>query len=807
MSFMFNVRYAMRNLLKSYGFTLSTVLVMAIGLGASIFAICVVRQLLWEPIYFPEGERVIDIKRRVNNEWRQTRLHDMQKVKESVTSVELVAGYNNRNAVISDGYRSVRYQATMVAGDFFKITGVSPLLGRVLNAQDQRPGALNVVVLSYQLWQNHFSARSDIIGQKIDINGSPMEVVGVATANSAHPLRKTLWLPIQKKPTQIALEESPGLASVIARLKPGITVLQAREEINRVFANSPELVSGPQQKLSALVFDKKRSYFPGIVNIFYAMFAAALCVLILCCINVGNLLLARCNEKIKHAAIRLALGAPRSSLVLQVMWEAVIICLLGGVLGVLLAGWALDISDGYIQKRYQVTDFPRYAEISFQGIDVLVGLAFTVVTIFITAFTPAWQISKCHFNNVLKDGAKTSLGKKAGRITQFLVATQIGLSCSIMIAAGVLFTVIHQGISRGHGVDISRFVYGQVHLAWRGYPDNAAIQAYFEQWLANAKQTPGVEQATVVSSVPTEWSWALNVEPEGLGWGYSDFIRTNQISIYPNALAAFDMPLLQGRGFNISDRADSQPVVVISELLANKLWPNESPLGKRLRGYYGSKKQAETWRTVVGVVPQITHRELFDEQTTANLYVPFSQDIRRNMALVLKTSGEPMQLAASLAEITHKMDANTPIFHVTSMLDKAKSNRAAIDFIKQVFLIFAIAALIMAATGIYGMMTNHVQRRTQEIGIRRALGIPKAAIIRLLMRQSFIHLAAGFAVGIPLGYSIAALFVVRFSSGGQLHQLVYVLVPLIIASVVILATLFPLFSVLRQAPSTALRYE
>ncbi|MBX2859462.1 MAG: ABC transporter permease [Cellvibrionaceae bacterium] len=812
MNLLFDIQYAIRNLFKSLSFTLLTIVVMAIGLGASLFITTAVKHLAWEPMYFPDGDRIINIKRRINNEWRQTLLHDYQKIKDEVKSIDLISGHSKTTTVLSDGYQSIRYQGTLVTGDFFKITGVTPLLGRVITDADQVPGGPPVVMLSYQIWQNYFNGQQDIIGKKIKINQQEHEVVGVATQASAHPIEKTFWLPLKKHASDLTLEKSAGLQNLNARLKPGFSVNQAREEINRIFSNSPELLTAPDQKLTARVFTEKRSQV-GTLDLLYTLFAASLCVLSLCCINVANLLLARSNSRMNETAIRLALGAPRAKLIGQTMWEAVFICLLGGAFAIFLAGWGVESTMDYFQSRSKMSEFPKAMRLSLGYEEVFIGIAITLVAVFATGFVPAWRSSKCDFNSILKDGSKTSLGKQTGSVSRYLVGTQITLSCMLMIAAGVLFILIQQGIAAGYGITIHKFISGKLSI--HHYPYGHSRVAYLNRVLAEVTKLPGVEAATLVSRLPTEYSPAQNLEPEGAGWAYNDFVRSNLVEMYPNAFDTLGISVLEGRAFDQNDNQGSQKVAIISQLLADKLWPNESPLGKRVRGYWGvrgyldkgSQAQADKWTTVVGVVPQISHREMFDTELTPNMYVPYQQSNMATMAVVLKTHGNPDKLKAPLAKAVLKIDPNTPVFDCFSLTQQDKENRASHDFIKWMFALFAIAALVMAATGIYGMMSNHIRRRTQEIGIRRALGVPDAAIIRLIMGQSLKQLAIGFGLGLPLGYLASKIFIDKFSAQSLLYTIVYFVVPVIIASVVFLATITPLMRVLRQTPASALRYE
>jgi len=806
MNLLFDIQYALRNLVKAASFSALTIAVMTIGLASSIYVLTIVKGLVFEPIYFPEGERVISIQRRVNNEWRSTLLHDYKKIRDESKTLELSTAYRSGTAVLADEFKSVRYSGAQVKGDYFAITGINALMGRTLSKEDYIPGSLPVVVISYEIWQNYFGSDKNIIGRNIQINRKSTQVVGVAVEGSEHPNPNTLWQPLQQNANNIPFKKSPSIR-FHARVKAGVTLNQAIQEIESIFSNSPELAPIPGQVITPRILPLKKSYINGSIPTFYIMLSAALFVLLLCCINVANLLLARANGRMKETAIRLALGAPRRKLISQMMWEAFIICSVGGLLAILLAGWGLDATMDFFTSRSNSGHFPKWADMSLGMDNIFIAVLVIASTILFTGFIPAWRASSCAFNEILKDGSKTSLGKKSGWVSKILVGIQISLSCTLMIVSGVQFIIIHQAIDKGYGVSLENFISGRVNPHKDFYSKGEAQTAYFDRILAEAQRIPGVEEATLISAVPMEWSSHSSIEPEGQGYEGEDLVRSNIVTAYPSALQTLGIGLLEGRMFDKRDTADSPNVVVVSDLLALTLWPTESPIGKRLRPYSDKKEKPKDWLTVIGVVPQIVQNEMFDAEKTPNLYRPFSQNPRDAMAVVLKTQGDPALYKDDLEQIALKIDPNTPLYRAYPFTVRAERNSTFSEFIKTVFGLFALSALLMAATGIYGMMANHVKQRTQEIGIKRALGVPEPAITRLMMRQSAIHLVAGIVLGLPLGYLLSQLFVQDLGAVTDLYQVMYLLVPVIISVVVFAATILPLLKVLQQSPASALRYE
>ncbi len=716
------------------------------------------------------------------------------------------AAFRNETAVLADEFKAVRYSGAQVAGDYFALIGIKTILGRTLTQEDYIPGSLPVVVLSYDIWQNHFGGDKNIIGQKIEINRTTTEVVGVAEQGVEHPAPRTLWQPLHKKAVDLPLKDSPAI-NFLARVKEGIPLEQSVKELETIFKNSPELAPIPGQVLTPRILPFKISKFSSAVDTLSMLLVASIFVLLLCCINVGNLLLARANGRMKETAIRLALGAPREKLISQMMWEAFYICTAGGVLAILIAGWGLDATMSYFTGRASDGYFPKWAYMGLGFDNVLVAGLIVVLTIFFTGFVPAWRASNCDFNEVLKDASKTSLGKKAGLVSRVLVGLQIMLSCTLMIMAGVQIIIIHQAVEKGYGVDLEHFLSGRVNPQKAFYPKGEAQVSYFNRVLEEVQNIPGVEAAALMSHVPLEWSSHHSVEPEGMGYSGEDFLRVNFVTVYPGAIPTLGIPLLEGRLFDQRDTADTPKVIVVSDMLARTLWPNESAVGKRLRYYSDKKGQPKDWLTVVGVVPQIVQNDIFDSEKTPTLYRPFKQNTRDAMAVLLKTHGDPAMYKKDLENAVLKIDPNTPLYRAYPFTVRARSAQAFDEFVRLVFVIFASCALLMSATGIYGMMANHVKRHTQEIGIKRALGVPEGAIARLMMKQSLLQILAGFVVGLPLGYVVSQLIVDDLGAVNNFYHITYLLVPIIIASVVLIATVVPLANVLRQSPSTSLRYE
>lgn len=805
MNFLTDIKYSLRILLKTPGFTALTVAVMTIGLGVSIFMLAVVNAIVFRPLDFKDGERLMFINRLVDNRVQQTILHDYQTIKTQGSSFELVVAFGSETAVLSDGVKSIRYQGIYAGSGFFEYTSVTPLLGRTLMEADQLTGSLPVVVIGYDLWQNYFGGDEAIIGKVVHINREQVEVVGVMPQGYLFPFNNQLWLPLKKEANRYALKDSP-LVRLLAKTKPGVSAAEAELELKRIYANSDDVRINPQQNVSARIDLYKRELRRDNIKLFYLMLSAGFFVLALSCINVGNLLLARANMRAKEIAIRVALGAPRMRLVGQMLWESVIICSAGGLLAILFAGWGLDAITQFFIGR-STDGLPFFAIMSLGANDIANAILVILATALVTGFIPAWKASGGNFNAVLKDAAKTSLGKTTGLVSKILVMVEIALSCTLMIVAGIISILIYHAVAQGYGINIDNFLTARVNPPASVYPQGPAQTNYYNRVLMDASNIPGVEKATLMSHVPTEFLPPGNFQPEGQEFPNFSYPQAHLVQVFPNTFETLSIPLMEGRLLDERDNHNSPRVVVISNEFANKIWPGESPLGKRIRRVSSTQATPDDWMTVVGVVPQLLQGSLFGSEQAPTLYVPFQQMPRDAMAIVLKTRADPNSYQQPLAKVLHNIDPNLPMYRFAALTAQAENNRTMLDLVERIFFVFAISALVMAVAGIYGVMANHIEQRTQELGIRRALGSPNARILLLFGRQSAWQLILGFVVGIPLAYFMSQGFINIIGAVNQWHLLAYVLVPLMISLAVVAAILIPLSRILRMEPALALRYE
>ncbi len=805
MNILFELKYTFRKLFNTPGFTALTIAVMTLGLGVSIFILSFVHINLYKPLPYQNSEAMVKIGRIADKKFFNPLLHDFQTISEQNTSFSLVSAFYSSTFVVHDGTQSMRLQGINGSEGFFDYTKVEPLIGRTFTAEDHQEGAQPVMVLSHKLWQDFFAGDANVVGQVITVNRRQMEVIGVMPKNYLFPFSNPLWVPIQTNINKLSIEDSKGV-HLVARLKPGISVEQAQVELNTIVSNNPELKTNSKQELEFYVNTYKLFFMHNAANMFYMLLMAGLFVLALCCINVGNLLLARSISRSKEIAVRLALGATKARLIREILLESVVICVAGGILATLLAGFSLEMVEAFFTSR--IRNMPIWVELYLSAHHILLIIASVFLAIILTGLIPAFRSTQGNFNDVLKDSSKTSLGRSAGKFSKVLVTLEVALSCTILIVTGVLFVLIGQALNKGYGIDTNNYLVARVSPQNEFYPKEIDLVTYFNQLNQSIKTIPGIKSATLISRSPADnQAHSSGFAPEGQEFPDFKFPTAFFYKVFPKTLDVLGIPVLEGRSFNTHDKFGSQAVAIVSEAFAKQLWPNESAVGKRIRRIDNQSGDAKAWRTVVGVVPEVSHGNLLTSDPQPKLYIPANQSPGGTMDILLKTPDDPHEYIDALRAAAARVDSLTPIYRTYTMNFLVRESDTFFVFIKRIFEIFSVVALIMAATGIYAVTSNQIEKRTQELGIRRALGANKKNIFAMLLKQNVLHLAAGFLVGMPLGWLMSKQFVSILGASSSLYALTYIVVPCVIAAIVFFATIIPGKRALRLQPATALHYE
>jgi predicted permease len=483
----------------------------------------------------------------------------------------------------------------------------------------------------------------------------------------------------------------------------------------------------------------------------------------------------------------------------------VIISFLGGAIAILLAAWALEQTNQIFSLLIS-GKLPIWWHATIDGPVLRIALVITLAAALATGIVPAWKMSSGDFNAVLRDGTRGAQGKRAGHMSRILVVSEVGLSTALLIIAGVLSVLIAQAMNADYGARIDGVLTAQIALPESSYPEDPQRLRYYEQLSRELARIPGVNAAGVASALPANYSGSFLFEPEGFEIIDDNYPRSGWSSVGIDFFRAFDIRLLEGRAFDARDTADGLKTAVISNSLAERYWPDGDAIGGRLRWFDDSEDSG--WVTVIGVVPHVIHGQPIDAvKHQPTIYSPLTQYPSGYMSLFVSTNADPDSLRQQLTDAVAHVDAEVPVYEIRSLREHVTRNTKGIVYIKNLFLIFSFCALLLASVGIYGVMANSIIQRTQEIGMRRALGATNGRMMRWLMRQSWYQLGLGVILGTPLAFVMSQGFVELVGPETSDHNWLFLLIPLLVACVVSLATFIPARRAIRMEPSAALHYE
>jgi predicted permease len=808
-----DIKYAWRLLLKTPSFTSITIVVLAIGLGLSIYMFSIINMLAYKQLDIPHYERLVMIDAVVDGMENQGNVyaHDYDYMKQRQQSFEEFSAYISISLSLSNGKEAQRYEGAYIEPTAFSLFGGHAHLGRTFIDSDvkkafvdteRNPDHSDVVIISYQVWQEYYNEIPDVIGKTVQVNGKVHTVIGVMNEGFAYPMNESIWVPVKVAANQKA-GQGGWSVSIAALLKPGITIEMADKEL---MTYSKELTEKyPESNTNVAMHSRTlvRMVMDNSMMIVYLLTGATIFIMALVIANVGNLMLARAMERSKEVAIRSALGAPRSRIIRQMLFETLIICFIGGFFGIILAGWGLDITRPLFQTFGGGVSWWTF---SLEKEELTIAGLIIFVTSILTGLFPAIKASNTDINSTLRDGTRGAQSKNSAKLTKVLVSTEIFLSCALLILAGVMIFGVNDAINADYGFKSKGMLTARFTLNTDNYKQTSERNIYHQQLIRLLKQNPSIENATTASALPGRSSGRQSIQVEDLSNQNKQYPRSYFMTISKNYFEFLGVTLLEGRAFNDSDTVDSLPVVIVGANFAKQFWPNSSAIGKRIKTE-PSNPESE-WRTIVGVSNHLIHAQPFGEdQFRSAIYVPNGQLAYQYQYVAIKTALDPYQLQKTLIDTAAKVDSNIPLYHVFSLSDRLENRVGAMVFVGKIFIIFGVLALILAAAGIYGIMSRSVTQRTQEFGVRRALGAIDKDIYRLLLKQGITMLISGISIGAVLGYfAVNMLSGVLLTLGGY-YVAVATTVLLTISLTFIAATLIPAFTVLKIEPNSALRYE
>jgi len=813
-----DLRYAWRVLGKNPGFAAVAILTLALGIGANSAIFSLVHAILLEPFPFPHADRLImvwetDPNRQVTRGIiAPAELLDWQ---EQARSFENLAGWQTWFYNITGGNEPEQVWGTTVTPNFFNVFGVSPALGRAFQLNEGAPGHEQVVVISHALWMRRFGGNAGALGRSMEIDGKPYTIIGVMPPGFSvfgTSRQYDLWIPFAWNRAQLRRDAHSVI--VFGRLKPGVTVAQAGAEMRTLLRRQQQEYPDEDQGIGIRVVPMREDVTTGLRPALLVLMCAVGFVLLIACANVANLLLARAATRQREIAVRAVLGAGRMRIFRQLLTESVLLGLLGGVGGVVIALGGLRLLLAILPRSGGYGEIPHPEWIGVNGPVLLFTLGIAVLTGLIFGLAPALQISRINLSESMKEGGRGTTTRRARAIRSGLVVLEVALSLILLVGAGLLMESFVRLLYEDIGFHPENLLTMQVWLPPSRYPSDEQVTAFLRQAVENLSVLPDVRGATAINFLPlTGWGAFSDFSIEGRpappkGHEFSAQYRV----ITPNYFSTMGITLKEGRAFTSSEAPQSAGVVIINQSMARQYWPGEDPIGKRIRldlpeehGPWQPHARTD-WLTVVGLVGDVREWELGD-RTQAQIYLDSSQNPSRIMRLVVRTGKDPAALSEDARHSIMAINSDQSVTELKTMdeyLSEALSQRR---LNMSLLAVFAGLAVFLATVGIYGVVAYSVVQRSHEIGIRMALGAQPKSVLRLILGQSMLLALAGIAIGLGASFFLTKLIASMLFGVTARDPFIFAGVSLLLGVVALLASFIPARRAMRVDPLDSLRYE
>jgi putative ABC transport system permease protein len=797
---MHDLRFALRQLAKSPGFTLVAVLTLALGIGANTAIFSLVQSVLLRPLPYPEPARLLVLwEDEIAFPGASIAWPDLQDWQRDNTAFTALGGYRRDNFTLTGAGEPEMLLGGRVSAALFPAIGLPPLLGRTFTADEDQPGAPALVVLRHSLWQRRFGGDPAVIGRTITLNGEPSTVIGVMPPEFASPTRVEFMTQLARVSANPGWQERgnhPGIYA-IGRMKPGFTAATALADLKRISAriskDHPDSSTGVTAGGQVLLENAVGNYRAGL----WLLLGAVATVLLIACANLANLLLARSTAREAEFAVRAALGASRWRLVRQLFVESLVLAVAGGVLGVVLATWA---HGGIAALSPGVA---RFQQAEINGTVLAATAAISLVTALIFGLWPAWRSASPDLRSALQSGGRTgSSGGRAARARELLIVAEVALTLMLLVGAGLLLRSFARMQTANLGFETRGILTARLALPEKSYANDEQLRIFNDRLLDRMRALPGVTQAELATHSPLNTGWQTSFHPEGRPPnppGQNPLAEMNVVS--DGYFRTLGIPLLRGRAFGPDDSPKSPRSAIIDQAFADKYWPGADALGQKMT------LGGDQITTVIGIVPTLKVYGYASEPTMVQAYLSARQDAPREFQLLVRTAGDPAALTAAVRRAVADVDPNQPVYDVRTLGERVEGTFATARLHTFLLAIFAGLAVLLAAVGLYGVLAYQVNCRTREFGIRLALGALPAQVMALVLRRGLQLFALGLILGLAGALALGRVLASLLYRTSALDPAVFLGVALLLALISLFACWLPARRATRIDPITALRAE
>jgi putative ABC transport system permease protein len=805
-----DLRFALRQLRKTPGFTFIAVLTLALGIGANTAIFSVIYAVLLQPLPYPEGDRIMILTETDSNQPQISVAYpDYVDWKRDNTVFENIAVSRRESYNLSglEGRAPEQVSGGIVTGNFFKVIGLQPQLGRVFTEDEDRVGGPMVCVISDKLWQRVFNRNPGVLGKTVNLGNQPYIVIGVMPPQMFSPRTVDVWFPLTRRtddPMWQSRDNHPGLFGW-ARLKEGVTIdkaLAQMKEISARLANQyPKSNTGVSVTVSPLLENQVGEYR----NSLKLLLGAVGLVLLIACANLANLLAARGAARAREFAVRAAVGASRWQIIRQLLIESFMLALFGGLLGLCLAAWGRDLLVALAPPGV-----PRFQNIALSGWVLVFSLGLSFVTSVLFGLWPAWHSSRADIQLALKSGGGHGSSEAAGarRSRDLLIVAEVALTLILLSTAGLVLKSFANARNLGLGFDPHLLLSARVDLPEPSYSDVKKLTNFHQALMEKLSVLPGVQNAALAANPPLMTGWQTSFLPEGMPEPEpGKFPSTEMTVVTDGYFQTIKTPLLRGRAFDTRDTKEAPPVIIIDQLMADRSFPGEDAVGKRIGMYVGGKDDERIYRTVIGVVP---HLKIYGfEETTVlpQAYLSMRQQPQNGLVVLLRTALSPKSLEKPVREIVASLDPAQPAFEFKTMQERVEETWATPRLMSFLLACFATLALTLAIVGLYGVMAYNGLRRMREIRVRLALGAMPAQIRMMMLGQGMRLLVVGLVVGFIGAVALSRVIRSLLFGVSANDPLIYAVVTLVLIAASIVACWLPARKASRVNPIVTLRAE